>query len=34
VKQFTISRELVEQRSRGKVLPLGNTDDGARKATA
>jgi ATP-dependent Clp protease ATP-binding subunit ClpX len=34
VKRFTISRELVEQRSRGKVLPLGNADDNARQATA
>ena len=34
VKHFTISRELVEQRSRAQVLPLGHSEDTSRQATA
>ena len=34
VKQFTITRELVEQRSKAQVVPLGGTLEEARQATA
>ena len=34
VKQFTITRELVEQRSKAQVVPLGGSHEEPRQATA
>jgi ATP-dependent Clp protease ATP-binding subunit ClpX len=34
VKTFTVTRELVEQRSKGQVVPLGGSLDEAQQASA
>jgi ATP-dependent Clp protease ATP-binding subunit ClpX len=35
VKSFTVTRELVEQRSKGKVVPLGSANlDSPKQASA